>query len=314
MQTAPPPPRPEEPAAGPAGGVAGPVRTVEPMQVARAALWMAGAIVSFSSLAVAGRAVSTDLDPFEIMAFRSVVGIVLVLAGARLMGTLPQIHACRMGLHVVRNVVHFTGQNLWFYAIAVIPLAQVFALEFTSPIWVALAAPLVLGERLTARRLAAAAVGFAGVLVVARPDAGGIGAGHAAAVGAALGFAGSALMTKLLTRTQTITCILFWLTVMQAVMGLVCAGWDGDVAWPTAATAPWLALIACGGLAAHLCLTTALSLAPASVVIPMDFLRLPVIAVVGAMAYGEAVTMPVVAGAALILTANAVNLYRSRGT
>jgi drug/metabolite transporter (DMT)-like permease len=283
-----------------------------PVRVGLAAVWMTGAIVAFSSLAVAGRALASDLDTFEILAFRSIVGIVLVLVIATATGTRRDIRAARLPLHGLRNMSHFVGQNLWFYAIFTIPLAQVFALEFTQPIWVALAAPLILGERLTAARLGAALIGFMGVLVVAQPQAGGVGAGQAAAALAAVGFAGSALTTKLLTRTEATVSILFWLTVMQAAMGVVCAGWDGDVTLPTAATAPWLTLIACAGLGAHYCLTKALSLAPAGVVIPMDFLRLPVIAAVGALVYGEALSASVALGAALILGANLVNLRGAR--
>ena len=116
---------------------------------AKAALWMLTAVASFTSMAVAGRAVSTDLDTFEIMLFRSLTGIVIVLVVASASGTLGQIGRQRFGLHLLRNVCHFTGQNLWFFAIASIPLAQVFALEFTTPIWVILLAPLILREKLT---------------------------------------------------------------------------------------------------------------------------------------------------------------------
>ena len=277
-------------------------------QPLRAAMWMLGAIVSFSSMAVAGRAVSSTLDTFEIMTWRSLLGIVLVLGVSTLAGTRRQIRARRMGLHLARNLSHFTGQNLWFYAVAVIPLAQVFAVEFSSPLWVVLLSPLVLGERLTAMRLATALAGFVGILIVARPAVGGVDPGLAAAALAAVGFAGSAVFTRLLTRTETITSILFWLTVMQAAFGLVCAGIDGDIAMPAGPAVPWLGLIGCAGLVAHLCLTKALSLAPAAVVIPFDFLRLPAIAVVGALVYGEAIDALTWVGAAVIFGANYLNV------
>ncbi len=284
-------------------------RSTDDPQLRRAALWMTGAIVSFTSMAVAGRAVSIELDTFELMTYRSLIGIVLVVTIASSLGTLNQIRMRRLGLHVVRNLFHFTGQNLWFFAIATIPLAQVFALEFTSPIWVALAAPLLLAERLTRMRMVAALLGFIGVLVVARPDVDGIGPGQIAAAAAAIGFAGSAVFTKILTRTESITCILFWLTVTQAIFGLVCAGFDGSIAVPSAAMVPWLVLIGCAGLSAHFCLTTALSMAPATLVIPMDFLRLPVIAVIGMLFYAEAFDVYVLIGAAIIFGANYLNIW-----
>ena len=278
----------------------------------RAALWMTGAIASFSAMAVAGRQVSFALDTFEIMLYRSLIGIVIVCAAATLTRSWDQVGTRDLGLHAIRNLAHFTGQNLWFFAVASIPLAQVFSLEFTSPIWVLLLSPLLLGERLTSRGLVAAAIGFAGVLLVTRPGSAPITPGLVAAAGCAIFFALTAIFTRKLTRTHRITDILFYLTTMQAVFGLVCAGFDGDIALPGARTAPWLLLIGCAGLAAHWCLTTALSLAPATVVMPIDFVRLPAIALVGAVFYGERIDSALIAGAALILVGNWVNLTRSR--
>jgi drug/metabolite transporter (DMT)-like permease len=278
----------------------------------RAAVWMAGAIASFTSMAVAGRAVSVALDTFEIMLYRSAVGVVLVLLVSSLAGTRGQITTDRLGLHALRNIAHFAGQNLWFFAIAAVPLAQVFALEFTSPIWVILLAPLVLGERITRTGALAAAIGFAGVLIVTRPGISALEAGHLAAAGAAVGFALSALFTRRLTRGTTITGILFWLTAMQLVLGLICAGADGAIALPSPASLPWLVLIGCAGLVAHFCLTTALSIAPAAVVMPIDFVRLPVIAVVGALVYAEALDPFVFLGAAFIFAGNYLNITRGQ--
>ena len=278
-------------------------------QTLQAALWMTGAIASFSSMAVAGRAIAGTHDTFELMFYRSLVGILVVVIAARTMGTLGQVSTRRIGLHLIRNVMHFAGQNLWFYAITLIPLAQVFALEFTSPLWVTLFAPLLLGERLTRTRAMAASLGFVGILLVAQPDFGGpVNTGVLSAALAAVGFAGSAIFTKLLTRTESITCILFWLTVMQAIFGLIMAGWDGDIALPTSGSAPWLVLVGLAGLLAHFCLTKALSLAPAVVVMPVDFLRLPVIAVIGFFFYNEPVTIALIAGAAIIISANFINI------
>ncbi len=97
--------------------------------------------------------------------------------------------ANKFSLHFARNVMHFIGQNLWFYAVTVIPLAQVFALEFTSPIWVILLSPLLLGERITLISAAAALMGFIGVLVVTRPDMAGINTGVIMAASLAIFFA-----------------------------------------------------------------------------------------------------------------------------
>ncbi|RZO68044.1 MAG: DMT family transporter [Parvularculaceae bacterium] len=276
--------------------------------VFKAALWMSGSIASFSSMAVAGREISASLDTFEIMLYRSVVGVIIVILLAVLTGTWRDIRADQIGTHVVRNLAHFTGQNLWFYAVTVIPLAQVFALEFTSPIWVIVLSPLVLGERLTAVRGLAAVMGFIGILIVAQPDMSGLNAGIVTAASSAIFFAVTMMLTKRLTRTEGITSILFWLTAMQLVMGLVMAGYDGDIAWPDAITLPLVIMIGLAGLLAHFCLTNALSIAPATVVVPIDFIRLPTIAVVGMLAYGEVVDLWVFIGAVIIFAGNYINI------
>ncbi|MGR3717828.1 MAG: DMT family transporter [Thermohalobaculum sp.] len=280
--------------------------------VARAALWMTGAVVSFSLMAVAGREVSSDLDTFELMMYRSLIGAVIVTAIGAATGRLAQARTERLRLHAVRNVFHFAGQNLWFYGVAVIPLAQLFAFEFTTPLWVALLAPLVLGEVLTAKRAVAVGLGFLGILIVARPGISPLGIGHLAAALAAIGFAGTVLATKRLSRTETVWTILFWMTWMQALFGLVCAGIDGDIALPQAASVKWVVIVGLCGLTAHLSITSALRCAPASVVAPMDFARLPIIAVVGMVLYDERLEIAVFAGAALILAGNLMNIRAAR--
>ncbi len=283
-------------------------QTDAPIRPVAAVLWMLGSIASFSIMAIAVRALGDRYDTFEVMTYRSAISMVLVVVGAAVLGRLSDIRANRIQRHFLRNVLHFTGQNLWFYAMMTVPLAQVFALEFTSPIWIILLSPLVFGEKLTAPRLIAATLGFAGILIVTRPDFNTLNAGTMAAIACGVFFAATALMTKSLTRAETIVSILFWLTVMQLSFGLIIAGYDGDITLPNAQTLPWLALIGVTGVSAHLSLTTALSLAPASFIFPIDFIRLPLIALVGALAYGEAVDPFVIAGGAVIFAGNWINL------
>lgn len=283
--------------------------TLQSAHILRAAAWMMGAVASFSCMAVGGRSVSFELDTFEIMMFRSFVGLFVVVTTARLIGTWQEVKYDKLGTHALRNLFHFAGQNLWFYALTLIPLAQVVALEFTSPLWVLILSPLFLGERLTRLRVGAAMLGFIGVLLVARPSPDTVNVGMVSAALAAIGFAGTMILTKRLTRTQSLTCILFWMTAMQAVFGILCAGYDGDIAMPSAASVPWLILIGLAGLTAHFCLTKALTLAPATVVVPVDFLRLPVIAIIGMTVYAEPLDVFVILGAAIIFGANYANIW-----
>ncbi|WP_323802483.1 DMT family transporter [Sulfitobacter litoralis] len=275
----------------------------------RAALWMMGSITSFSAMAVAGRELGGHLDTFEIMMYRSLVGVITVVTLASLYGTWGQINRRNFGIQIGRNLAHFTGQNLWFYAVTVIPLAQVFALEFTSPLWVIVLSPFILGERLTKVRALAAMLGFVGILCVARPTIAGLNAGVITAASSAIFFALTIMLTKRLTRSQTITCILFYLTVTQLVFGVVMAGYDGKIAVPDTAQMPLLLLIGIAGLLAHFCLTNALSIAPATVVVPIDFIRLPLIAVIGMLVYAEALDIWVFIGGAIIFAGNYLNLW-----
>lgn len=276
--------------------------------IPKAVAYMTGAIASFSAMAITGREVSFELDTFEIMMYRSFIGIAIVLILGSYFGTLGQITRRHLGTHLTRNIAHFTGQNLWFYAVTLIPLTQLFALEFTSPLWVLLLSPMVLGERLTRMRVLAAVMGFVGILVITRPWEFGISFGVTTAALSAVAFAWTTLMTKKLTRSETVTCVLFYLTVTQAVFGIICAGYDGDIAVPSMVALPYVVIIALCGLLAHFCITSALSVAPATVVIPVDFARLPVIAVIGMLAYGEALDILVVAGAILIFVGNYSNI------
>ncbi len=275
----------------------------------RAALWMLGAIFSFTTMAVAGRELSGRFDTFEIMMYRSAFGVMIVLTIAFASGSYRQIGTGAMGTHFIRNVFHFTGQNLWFYAVTAIPLAQVFALEFTSPLWVIVLSPIFLGERLTLVRGIAALMGFVGILIVARPDMAGLNAGILAAAACAVFFGLTYVFTKRLTRTETITAILFYLTFLQLVFGLIAAGYDGNIAIPNQSDLPLLLLVAICGLFAHFCIAKALMLAPATVVAPIDFARLPIVAIIGMLVYNEALDIWVFVGALVIFAGNYLNIW-----
>ncbi|MEM9784327.1 MAG: DMT family transporter [Pseudomonadota bacterium] len=287
-----------------------------PQSIARqstvAALWMIGAVISFSAMAVSGRELYAELATYEIMAYRSLIGVI-VIAGLVLWQHGRMAVATRLSReHGFRNVVHFAAQNCWFFAVATIPLAQSVALEFTNPLWVAVLAPALLGERLTRAGAIATLIGFAGILVVTRPGLSPLEWGHAAALGAAAGFALTNIFTKRLSREDDALTILFWMTASQAVMGFLCTlPFGGPVLFSWDLT-PWVALVGLCGLTAHWCLTRALFAAPASVVAPMEFARLPVIAAAGALFYGEALESAVFIGAMLILGGNLYNIHARR--
>lgn len=273
--------------------------------VAVAAAWMVGALLSFMAMAVGGRELAGQLSTFQILFFRSLVGLVVVSLLLARAGW-ARAHTRRPGLHLVRNLAHFGGQFGWFYGLGFIPLAEVFAIEFTTPIWTALWAAALLRERVTGPRLAAIGLGVAGLLLILRPGAQGVHPAALAVLASAVCYALSHTLTRRLAQGDSPLAILFYMTVIQLPLGLVpsLAVWR----WPEAAQWPWLAVVGLAALSAHYCMARALALADATVVVPMDFLRLPLIAVVGALFYGEALAAPVLAGAALMLLGNWVNL------
>ncbi len=271
-----------------------------------AALWMGGAIVSFTLMAVAGRHVQAEMNSFELMAWRSAIGFLIMCALLSRSG-FAQVRTREPWLHVKRNLFHFAGQNLWFWALMVVPLSQLVALEFTNPVWVALLAPILLGERFTPRRALVAVLGFVGVLIVAQPGVAPLNWGHAAALGSALGFALNTIYTRRLMAHDSVLCVLFWMTASQAAMGGI-LGAPGGIPLPSWQVLPWLVVVGVTGLTAHLSLTSALSHAPATLVAPMEFLRLPVVAIVGALLYGEPLMAAVFFGGSVILAANLINL------
>lgn len=278
-----------------------------------AAAWMMGAVASFTSMAVAGRIVSLELDTFEILGWRSLMGVIVMALAITFGGMWKTIDFHRFDLHLSRNIFHFAAQNLWFYAIFTIPLAQVFALEFTAPLWALLLSRLFLGEKLSTSRIVAALLGFLGILLVTRPGSVPITPGLISAAACAVGFAMTYVFTKKLTAVAHTASILFWMTVLQTVFGFACAGIDGDIALPSLAAAPWVVVIGVTGLTAHFCITCALRVAPATLVMPFDFLRLPVIAVVGLILFDEPISLFLIAGAALILCGNYLNIRSAAG-
>ncbi|MBT7944369.1 MAG: DMT family transporter, partial [Alphaproteobacteria bacterium] len=244
----------------------------------RAAFWMSGTLASLIVMALGGRELSAGMSTFEMLFFRSLIGLAVISVLLSRSGW-AQIKSEKVGLHIIRNSAHYVGQFGWFYGIALLPLAQVFALEFTLPIWTAILAPVLLGERLTGTRIAVIVIGFTGALIILRPGMVPIDTATLVVLVAAFGFATSHTLTKKLSRTDSALSILFYMTLVQLPMGLVPSLFDW--VWPTLAHAPWLALIGVTGLTAHFCMVRAFLHADAIVVIPMDFLRLPLIALIG---------------------------------
>ncbi|TPJ43363.1 DMT family transporter [Mesorhizobium sp. B2-5-4] len=276
--------------------------------IPKAAFWMALSITSFLAMSVAGRATTAELNVFQVLELRSVIGFFILLPLVMATGGLAAMRTQRPLAHIARNVVHYSGQAAWLYALTLIPLAVLISIEFTTPIWTAILAVTFLGERLSRPRLAAIVLGLIGVVVVVRPGVGSADAGHLVVLGAAVCFGVSLVLVKSLTRTDSVVRIIFWMLVIQSVVGLVPALYE----WrnPSLALWPWIILIGFTGMSSHFCLARALAYADATVISPMDFLRVPLSALIGWLLYQEQIDAFTAGGALLILMGNLLNLQR----
>jgi drug/metabolite transporter (DMT)-like permease len=270
---------------------------------------MAGWLALMLIVAVAGRETTRELNVFQIMEVRSALGLLMLVPLVHLNGGLAAMRTSRPLQHVARNLIHYAAQLGWFFALTLIPLGQVVAIEFTMPIWTALLAASFLGERMNLAKILAIALGLFGVAIIVRPSTSGVDPGQLIALGAAVGFGTSIAMMKSLTRTETTLRIIFWMLVIQSAAGFFPAlhVWQ----WPSAWVWGWLAVIAFCGTFSHYCMARAMLHADATVVVPMDFLRVPLTAAAGWLLYAERLDAFTVLGAALILTGNLLNLRSS---
>jgi drug/metabolite transporter (DMT)-like permease len=267
---------------------------------------MSGWLASMLIVVVAGREATRELNVFQIMELRTILGFLMLYPLVRRQGGLAAMRTSRPLQHVGRNLIHYGAQLGWFFALTLIPIGQVVSIEFTMPIWTAILAASFLGERMTVWKIAAIVLGLIGVIVIVRPATGEINPGQMIALAAAVGFGVSVAMIKSLTRTEKTLAIIFWMLVIQSVAGFFpCLyAWR----WPSAYVWSWIVLIGFCGTFSHYCMARAMLYADATVVLPMDFLRVPLTATAGWLIYAEPLDMFTVLGAGLILTGNLLNL------
>jgi drug/metabolite transporter (DMT)-like permease len=278
----------------------------QPPSKQKAAMWMAGWLSLMLVVAVAGRETLRELNVFQVMEVRTVLGFLMLYPLVRRSGGFAAMKTARPLQHLGRNLVHYGAQLGWFFALTLIPIGQVVSIEFTMPIWTAILASSFLRERLTGWKMLAIALGLVGVAVIVRPATGEINPGQLIALAAALGFGISVAMMKSLTRTEQTVAIIFWMMVIQSTAGLLPSIYFWR--WPSAYVWCWMVVLAFCGTFSHFCMARAMLYADATIVVPMDFLRVPLTATAGWLIYGERLDMFTVLGAALILTGNLLNL------
>lgn len=283
-----------------------------PVQSApKAAFWMAGWLAAMVTMAVAGRETASRIDAFQVMELRAIIGLILLSPLVAASGGIGAMKTRYPWRHIWRNGVHYIAQYAWLVAITLIPLAQVVSIEFTLPIWTALLAVLFIGEKMNGWKILAIVLGLIGVWIIVRPDADNIEVGQLISLFASVGFAISVILVKALTRTESVVRIIFWMLVIQTIIGFIPAIYvwrdiPGDL-WP------WIFLVAICGTFSHYCMARAMTHADATIVVPMDFLRVPLTAFAGWLIYSETVDIYTATGATLILLGNLLNLKKSSG-
>jgi drug/metabolite transporter (DMT)-like permease len=278
-------------------------------RIAYVVLWMVGALLSFSVMAVSIRELARGgLNIFEILAIRSGVALLVLLI---LLGIRSDLRAYakprRMRLHFFRNTVHYASQFAWALSLTMLPLAMVFALEFTMPAWTALLAVWFLYERMTPSRFGVVVLGLIGVLVILRPGLADFNPAAILVLLAAFGYAITMIATKKLTMTESTFSIIFWMAVIQFPLSLI--GSDSDVLlnFEMRHILPAIG-VGTAGLTSHYCLSNAFRSGDATLVVPLDFMRIPLIAVVGWAFYGERLDIFVLLGALIIVSGVLWNL------
>ena len=271
----------------------------------RAVLWMCGGVLSFSFMAISGRELSSELSTSQILFVRSVVGFsVMVLVMCRVgWGKLGTTH---FRTHVIRNIAHFLGQYAWFYGIALISLAEVFALEFTMPFWTAILAVVLLGERINRKRMLAIGLGFVGVLIMLRPGLEIISPAAMVVLGAAFLYAFAHTLTKRLSGFDAPVAIVFYMAGIQFVIAIIFS--SQEYSWPSLSLLPWTLGVGVFALTANYSLTRAFKLSDVSVVMPFDYLRLPFITLIGLIFYEERPEFWMLLGGSIVILGSWLNL------
>ena len=278
-------------------------------KIARIVLWMVGALLSFSVMAVSIRELSrAGLSIFEILAIRSGVALFVLLTLLAVRKDL-RVHALprRMGLNLFRNTVHYASQYSWALSLTMLPLATVFALEFTMPAWTAVLAVWFLRERMTPSRLGVVILGLIGVLVILRPGVAGFNPAAILVLLAAFGYAITMITTKQLTKTEATFGIVFWMAVIQLPLSLIGSDPTVFLRFEPRHILPAIG-VGIAGLTSHYCLSNAFRSGDATLVVPLDFMRIPLIAVVGWALYGERLDVFVLLGAMIIVSGVLWNL------
>ncbi|MEC8462110.1 MAG: DMT family transporter [Pseudomonadota bacterium] len=263
---------------------------------AKGAWWMIAAAGALTAMAICIRYLPT-YSVLLMIFLRNVINLVLMTPSMVRQGK-AIFRTERLGTHAIRNAFLYSGNVAWFFGVTKISLADVAALQFTSPLFTAIIAAALLGERLGGHRMVAILVGFAGALIIIRPGIIPLNIGTLSILLAACLYSCAHVVTKLLSNTESGSTVVFYMSVTILIYSAIPAAF----VWQTPALADMPAMIGLGitGYATHYCITRSLAVGDASFVIVFDFMRLPFSVALGWMLFTEVLDAWTAAGALII--------------
>ncbi len=273
-------------------------------------LWMTGCIVSFTLMAVAGRELSGSINTFEVLFFRSLVGFIVIGAIIVTLKKPQYFQTSQRKGHLVRNIFHFLGQYGWFVGLGLLPLAEVFAIEFTVPFWTAIIASIFLKDRLNPIKLLSIMIGFSGVLLIVQPPLDHFDSASFIVLGAAICYACAHSATKMLSKNNHALTILFYMCLIQLPIATVMM----LPYWKMPEPIHWggILIVSITALTAHFCMTKAMLTSTVTTVVTLDFMRLPMIGVVAWFIYQEPFGLWAVIGTVVIFLAMLLSFKSSK--
>lgn len=272
-------------------------------------LLMLASTVAFIGMHTMIKDLATDMHPFEIAFFRNFFGLIFITPMILRHGLAP-MKTKRLGLHSARAGLNVVSMLCFFMALSLAPLTDVTALTFSAPIFGTVLAVVFLKEVVGVRRWVAIGVGFAGTLVVLRPGFVDVGTGQLLALIAALLWGCALIIIKNLTRTESSLTITFYMMVLVAPLSLIPAMFFWT--WPTTDQYIYLGILAVFGTTGHLLMNQALKFAEANVVLPIDFVRLIWVSIIGYFIFGEIPEFFTYLGGAMIFASGIYIAYRER--
>ena len=273
-----------------------------------AAILMVAATACFGCMTILVRYLTDQLHPLEVAFFRNSLGLVILLPWLWQAGALGVLRTQRLGRYMLRAGINVISMFAWFTAVPLMPLADLTALNFTSPLWATMLAALILGERVRARRWSATLIGFLGALIILQPGFQELNLGAVLVLISAASWALVSVLIRTLTATEDARAIVTYQVLLMAPLSLPPALFYWT--WPGLETWFWLFVLAGVATAGHLCFVRAAALQEITALQPIDFFKLPLVAALALFLFDEVPNPSVWIGAVVIFAAGTYISWR----